>query len=276
MSFNKIYLKDDRVFTPIYLPGESYAFFVNTKYALTDPNFDTFELRLLDVDGNIIHTFVAGTLLKVGYFTSTPGPSDPYQIYAKFVFPYIPVGQYFFQIFDTLTAGERVRTNYIICETENIDKSLRIKYRNTTNRDGFNYEWLAKYYNIFRVTITQVDYQPNSDKTEYRNISDGKKRTLHTYLDNSYKIQAYHFDENALKALAVALEHDTLIIQGKKVNIKNQMEIRTALQGSLSNGDIELFTEEVTNPNSLELFTDLIILTGDFHNNPELIYDQNF
>lgn len=268
--FNRI---EPRVFTPVYLPGETYSFFLNGQI-LTDPNFSSFVFRLIKGDGSLAYANVGELKRYFIYDFSFPGGvPDPYMIYSIFVFPQVPLGEYYFQIWDGLNNVELLRSNPVICETVFIKNTVFLKYRNTTDIYGYGYEKLPNFYNMVRLPISEADEQFEVDKQQYRNATDKVFRNVKSYLNRSAKFQCYNFDSPAQQAMSIVLEHSTIYIDNVLLTDKTGLNAEPNPGSSFTNGTFDVYFGDIPpDTDSLEQYGEEIYFCGDYKLNPGIVY----
>jgi len=263
-----IYVKDrDRCFTPVYVPGENYSFYLNFQNPTNDADFDDFVLRIYK--GNAMVANNVGVLKK--QFVK----DIFYNIWCDFIFPVLGNGEFQFVIYDSVKNVEKARSNYILVENTQHDLiTQRIEYSNELNGNKFYYESLPGFTNKFRLPLSKIDVQFPSEKKQYRNITNNKLRTFQTFRDKVVKIESYYFDEDAHEAMSAVVDCNNVIIGGSKYVPKTGYNINNNISSLISKGDFEAYEDTseivqsapigtlVLNQNQLQVIGKQIALEG--------------
>ncbi len=250
---NRPYVRDNkRNFTPVYLPGETYSFYFNPDNGLTDTNYASFHLYLLNSVGTQV--------VDLGLISTVFLNPVTYHIYKTFVFPAVKDGQYFFQVYDAATSNEKYRSNVILVHFDCVDRTCILKFRHNDNIYNTYYNLLPAYfYQIFRLPLSQTDLQFMSDRTQYREASNGRNlRNTKSFRDQKITIEAYWFDDESHQALSAALEQSDVHIDGYKIiNIKQITVERQTPFSNLTKSNFEILLDEYNvdplDPDSYEI-----------------------
>ena len=291
-AFKKIYASlQTGCFTPVYYPNETYSFFINTDYWLTDPDYDFFQLCVIDVEGNV--QAIIGGLPNTG--TSPlrrilgPGGSGgemSYKIFAFFTFPELAKskqasGTFYFAIKNAVSGAEVVRSNPFLYEHTGMENTVRIWFRNKENRNNYHYADILSqtdilFYNMFRVPMAQLEINNESEIETYRATSDNKFRTISSYLEKLYKNEFFNLNEDAFKALSEMLECDEVVIDFAYVTKKTQLNTDINSATNLLKANFECYINQETFPEgSHYLYGQYILMSGNATYAPIIIYDQN-
>lgn len=274
MPLQKPYVKDvGRVLTPVYAPGESYAFVINGAY-YSDPNLSNLDLQIWDTDNNVI---------KSGFAQLTPifafGASPLYVISCNFSFPYsVPNGFYRFVIWTYAEDREVLRSNPILVESEVLNTTMRLEFSHDEAIYGVPYDKITGggvFVQRFRLPLAQIDLQFEQEKTTYRNVTDRRLRTLKSYRDNNFKIEARGFDDEGNEALSAVLDHRYVQVNGLAVEPKTALTISTTQIANTQKASFEVYAN--TPERQYGIFAgygDLLILCGDSVYNPDLLYQS--
>lgn len=259
------YIRDKgHKFEPIYVPNEIYSFYINFDKPITDENFSNFRLNIMNGD-----TLVSP---NIGELKQDMISEFSYNIYCQFIFPFVPNGCYTFAITDIETGEIQCRSNCILVEKEMYaQNSVIFQYRHKRPISGFNYDNLPGFYNTFRLPLNKIDYQYDVEKKQYRNVSNKKLRNLYDYLYKYVKVESYYFDEQAHDAMAIAYQHDDILMNGTQYMTKDAYQVESNQLQSLNKGSVNLFEQErknypiVPDPNIYILSpdTDLALQDGD-------------
>lgn len=247
-NFNRPYVRDEnRKFTPVYLPGETYSFYFNPDDLIDDAVPGEMNLFILDANGSQV--FDLGVTNRVFI--------NPvcYHVWKTFVFPPLPDGQYFFQLYDNFTANEKARSEVVLVVFNCVDRTCVLKFRHNDNLYNVFYNLLPDdFYQIFRLPLSQVELQYQSERTQYRQSSNGRNiRTSKSFRDQKLTIEAYWFDDESHQALSAALEHNEVFIDGYKVmNVKQITVDRQTPFSNLTKSNFEILLDEY-NRQSLDI-----------------------
>ena len=242
-NFNRPYVRDEgRNFTPIYLQGETYSVYFNPDDLLCDENGSSFQLYIINTAGAHVALIPGLTILPiVGVY------SIPYHLYCTFVFPPIPNGQYYFQIWDPTTNSEKGRSNLILADCNCVDLTCLVKFRHDDNLYNVYYNLLpTSFYQIFRLPLSQVGLDFLSERQEYRQSSNGRNlRIGKSFRDTKLTLEAYWFDDEAHEALTAMLEHSEIWINGWRVlNTKTAAIERQTPYSNQTKSNFEVLLDE--------------------------------
>jgi hypothetical protein len=228
----------NKVFGPIYVPTEQYAFYINFDTPVSDSNFDHFQLD--------VYQGATSKATNIGPLQKDLVTGITYNIFAVFHCPQLPNGYYQFVIWDTLANVEKIRSNYIWIENDPLAyaNAPTVLYRNASNRNKINYENLVDYFNVFRLPLIKIDYQFELQKTQYRNASDQRLRNLRDFKYKFIKIESYWFDEPAHEAASEMYEHDGIYIDGIKYITKDAYSIATEPLNDYSKGSVNMYVDD--------------------------------
>lgn len=238
MSIPKLYEKEwnNRKF-PIYVPGEEYSFYINSDDPISDSGFDNFRLDLISCDPLVVNQENIGQLQKDVI------NELEYRIYCPlFVFPQTTQGYYKFGIFDTVTESYKAISNVFTVEETNENTTL-VKYRSPYDFMNFGYSRLPEYYNVYRVVLSIIDSQFESEKSQYRNVSNNKFRNYKSYRDQVITVESYYFDENSHEAMSAVYEHEEFLLNGLLYVAKGGYQIEVTPERKYKKGTIELYLD---------------------------------
>lgn len=219
----KAYIKNPcQILTPIYVPGEKYTFYINLTKPTTDPNFDNFKLCVYNTAGTRV-------LTDIGLLQKDVVVGILYNIFSVFTMPALTDGEYCFGIWDSVNNVIKCTSNKILLV--NTDYTLNtsvVVFRHSRNLYNIDYENLVDFYQMFRLPLIKIDYQYNVERTQYRNVTNGRQlRNLISYLDKEVKIESYFFDEDAHDAAALLYQHDQIFIDGIQYEPKDAYQVIT-------------------------------------------------
>lgn len=271
-TIKNAYIRDNvRCLTPVYAPAEQYSFYINFDDPTNDPGFGNFRLHLYR--GSTVIASNIGLLqahVVVGI--------NLYNIYCEFEFPDVPNGQYQFVIVDSVSHIEKCRSNVILCERDYFQPiSQTFVFWDEQTQFNYYYELLPGFKNRFRLPLAMINYQYETTRTQYRNVSDSKLRNLHSYLDKIVTIESYSFDEQGHDAITCAYEHRHVFIQNSGITPKTAYTVTTNQQSTLTKGAIDVYL----NGDTLDEFGDdnlfdTIVDAGDAFSTRDIIIDSNF
>lgn len=264
---NTAYAQDKkRAFGPIFFAGEYYSFYINLNNPTTDSGFSSWELLLYSTESDVFINIPGATMTKDLVLASY------YNVIIKIpAFPSVKFGLYQFVIRNRFTLNEIVRSSYF--DVEEISKApnvARVFYRHTRNKFGFNYEANPTFYNIITLPLIQIDYNIDTDRTQYRNITDRRVNNIKSYTDKIIKIESYNFDEQGHEAMAAIYEHDTVFINRKFIVAKDSYTVAARISSVLAKGSINVYVDDsIVNPNEA-LIPALDVYLDDIGNNKYL------
>lgn len=246
-NLNRPYVRDlGRNFTPVYLQGETYTIYFNPDNLLCDEDGSSFQLYLINTAGAHITLLPGLTILPiVGVF------SIPYHLYSTFVFPPIPNGQYYFQIWDPVFNQEKGRSNLILADCNCTEVTCLVKFRHEDNLYNIYYNLLpTTFYQTFRLPLSQVGLDFLSERQEYRQASAGRNlRISKSFRDTELTIEAYWFDDEAQEALTAMLEHSEIWIDGwRVVNSKTAAIERQVAYSNQTKSNFKILLDQYSNP----------------------------
>lgn len=248
---NKPYVRPSasNLFTPAFVPNETYAFYINSDIIISDNSVNTAieaylqaQLWLLDSAGAQVYKF--GLVDSVAI---TENPFLPVDLYQTVVFPVVPDGVYYFQIWNPLPAKEIFRSNLIIVNHDPFATTSKIRFRHSDQLYGVRYDLLPDFYQEFRLPVNQVKpVSFESTRTEYRESSNGRNlRRSKSFRDMKLELEFYFGTDEDQQALSAILEHDEVYIDGFR--IINTKQIETAekhFTSTLSKSTFEILLDE--------------------------------
>lgn len=262
-GFNRPYVRNpSAIFTPVYIPGENSSFYFNCEQPIDDVDYADFEFWVLNPDGS--QNILIGTV-SILLIAGTVG----YAIYVNdFVFPHIPDGQYYLQIYNSNTDNEVFRSNLILVDTsENtIYRTTPVKFRHNDQLFGVRYDLLPDFYQKFRLPFNQIKApEIRSERMQYRQSSNGRElRNSKSFRDIVLTLEFYYGEDSDIGAVSAMLEHTEIWISGNRVTDQTQIkpEKNSEFNG-LEKGTFEVIVNDYgANPRSLEYFGDVIFWGG--------------
>lgn len=270
------YIKDKtRLSFPVYVPGETYSFVINSNIVIDDISFDDFSIAIYDVNGNYIDTYASVNRV---FITSTV-----YQIYTNFVFPSLPNGYYTFRIINILyplETWEIFQSNYIFVtsDPEIIARTCYVKFRHNDVLYGVRYDLLPEFYQMFRLPISQPkSFEIKSDREQNRDSSNGRLlRNSKSFRDIIIPLEYYFALEEELAALSAMLEHSDISINYEKVSCElTQIKIEKPTEFSkLGKANFEIIIDRVDiDYGALDHYGEFILWGLGFEGGVEDFYD---
>jgi hypothetical protein len=265
-NFNRVYVTNkDRRFSPFYLQGENYSFYCNFDEPINDPNFASFELWVIDVNGNQIAKIDSALqFIPTSIYT--------YIIYTtSFVFPQIKDSYYYFQIWDSSTSSEKCRSNSILVDSQCLEYTTPVKFRNNDQIYGFRYDLIPDFYQMFRLPISQIDaIDVKSERVQYRQSSNGRNlRNSKSFRDILIILEMYWANEDDFFALSAMLEHNEIYISGNLVMDMEQVKVELPhFKSEQSKGTFKVIVQDYDlDRNLIENYGDFILWGGNTWNN---------
>ena len=222
-GFNRPYVRNiGKVFTPMYLAGERYSFYINFADIPMSESFNH-SLYLIDAQTNEQVEFIIG--LQSLYVVT---PNIAYHLYSTFVFPYVEDGQYYLQVWDNTTKSERCRSNLIIVDSNVLYNTSYCQFQHNDILFGVRYDLLpANFFQRFRLTINVIK-APDivSTREEYRQSSGQRDlRITKSFRDISLTYEMYFAGQEDYEALSAMLEHSNIIINGRQLTNVKQVKV---------------------------------------------------
>lgn len=248
MIINQAYKRDlNRCCGPVYFAGETYSFYINGTQRTSDPNFPDFRLDLLPADS------LVPVQMNIGPLSQDVDAMGFYNIYGSFEFPTLTFGWYRFGIWDAVDGVYKATSNLIWTDDEATTVNTAIiSYRHSSNLYGINFEGLPDLWLRVRLPLIQVGWQPETERKQYRNVTNRRLRNLRNYRDETYKIEGYKLDEKMHRALATIFDHDQVFLNDSFVVPKNVYAVQENEFSVLNNGQIDVvFDDTVALPDSL-------------------------
>jgi hypothetical protein len=240
-------------YLPVAYPTEILSFYINADVPFTDIFFgigawNEMGFTLINAStGAVAHTFVADTTL-VQHFLNPPTNSQ-YNILATFAFPSVPNGLYYFRIYG---GTGQLKSNLVIVRNDLATlqrETAYVRFRHDRFFYNIPYATVSNFYQQFRIHLSVLERQLDSDVEQYREVTTGKNRTSENYLSRYYRLESYFFDDDAHEAMGIALEHSFLEINGKKYTKKAVYKEGPSQLSGYSKGEAEVWDEEFASVN---------------------------
>jgi len=242
------YKKDrGRLCGPVYFAQEEYSFYLNMNTKTSDPDFANFRLDLRLMGDTVAAVQDIGQLLQdidsLGF----------YNIYSSFAFPQVLPGWYEYVIYDYVNDIVKAVSNPLLVQEELLTENTAIfSYRDSSNKYGVNFEGMPDFWLRVRLPIIQIDWQPDTERKQYRNVTNRRLRNLRNYKDETVKLQGYKLTEDMHRALSCIFDHDQVFVNDSFIVAKGVYTVQTNDRSIFSNGSIDVVVDEtVALPESL-------------------------
>lgn len=189
-------------FMPVLVPGESLAFYINTRYGYDYGAAPT--LRLIQY-GQTVWT---GSVLQKDQIDVSH-----YNLYADFTIPALNDGIYQFQVLNNGGAPVLTSNKVQVLNEDYEHVTSYVEFTNDQNLYNVRYAELVNFYQKFRLRITDgsgPQFEANNE--HYRSETSGRYRDLLANPQKFYTFDCYYMDKNAIEATACFLAHRTRII----------------------------------------------------------------
>jgi len=261
-KLNRPYVRTpERNFTPVYLPGEDYSFYVNSDEILSDAGVASFELRVITSHGVYVTT-IPGLTALYAY-----GGTAAFDLYIQsFIFPMLFDGYYYFQIYNTAVSLEVFRSLLILVSNDCLLVTTPVKFRHNDVLYGIRYDLLPDFFQKFRLPLNQIKApEVRSDRTQYRQASEGRElRNTKSFRDIVLTVEMYWAADDDYEALSAMLEHECVYISGNKLILLTQVRTDKPNEWSnLSKGTFEVIVDDYDlDVTSFEYYGDFIFWGG--------------
>jgi hypothetical protein len=246
------YIKDKgRCVGPVFVPGEEYKFYINFDEPISDPSFANFRLDLMNERDQL-------TQAAVGTLTKDVIDPDHYNLIVTVNLPLtIRDGNFYFAIWDTVAAVQKARSSMILVANDHFQEStMYVAFRNKFDLNGIKYEQNPGFWNKLRLPLIQIDYQFEGERKQYRNVSNGKLRSIKNYVDEVATIESYWFSREMHRAASAMYDHDTIFMNNVSVTPKTAYQRENNQQSMISKGNIQVILDE-TIPVPEDVYTDI-------------------
>lgn len=172
-------------YSPKIMASDVVNYFGNIDAAITGSYIDLYSY---DREG-IIQSSIAPVQTEAGknYFTWTVGD--------------LPKGKYCFK-----QSGATVYSNPF-CYIKNDADTIVLKYRNTKDIFGFEYESLTSWYNTIRIDANILNAEPGTKSAGFTDYPDQYHRG-HAFITKFKQFNTFDFDHWAHQAMFTAMLHD--------------------------------------------------------------------
>jgi hypothetical protein len=252
---NRAYAKNEgKCFAPLFFAGEKYQFALNFIEPTSDIGFPNFSL--------MIRRYKDLQTTNSGWVANNVGVliqdfiDPPFNVFYVMrvniaAFPDLPFGMYEFVIHDGNTGIDVTTSGPIQVEEMALAKNIsKVFWRNSVNRNNVFYENDPTWYQMLHLPLIQIDYNIDSDRKQYRNVTDRRIRNLRNDKDEVVTLESYYFDEVGHLGLAEIFDHDTVFIERAFVVAKTEYKVQGKIENVLSKGTIDVIIDKtIKNPN---------------------------
>lgn len=117
----------------------------------------------------------------------------------------------------------------------------RFEFRDPQNLYGFEYTADATLQNSYRLKVGQGEVQYEDETEVYREVTTGKHERYAQILSRKLTFKTEHADQFFHEALVVALQHETVKINGKIVELADPYEINTQMRRNRHTGTFSVY-----------------------------------
>ncbi len=256
---------------PWIVNAEQFSFYINFKSNFSSPNFGSFQLHVIDFYG-VVQTNVA-PLLRV-----FDADAVSYFIYANVTLAGLNPGVYRLALVDmSFSPGNILYVSQelkVVTTDQANKKSIRVRFRNSSNVYRFLYESITDFVQQIRLRISVLEENAEGELEQYRAASSGLLRNVNVELDLSVKLEAYYFDDLAHKAMFVFQIDDFIFLNEKAYLVKSLYKPDWGDQSrTTSKGTFEVYDQAFSSSNRYGN-TDSIVIVGS--DDPLLVGDGGF
>ena len=238
------YRKNNKGYQYKVVDGLGMNLFINSDDPIDYADFANLTLAVYDCyDNEIIVS--ANTLQKVDLGGGT------YRIYSEniLITGLVPNKSYRWKIYDTVTEMVLLYPDQTWQFVSDPDKYVRLSYRNSSNRDNYNYEELPDYRNIIYVDMNLIDEPTEYDITSEFDATTNTSRNQKTSLKDSVVLETYFFDEMANNAMKSISMHNDIEMNFVSYTVKKGYEMDYDFLTRRQKGTIEFWNDIVNTIN---------------------------
>lgn len=224
-------------YMPIALPTEAMSFYINADTPFDFGDFPNLRLGMHRADGEEIANSL-GPLQQVIF------GDGRYHIFCSLVIPAAQDGAHYFRIYRNADGQELLRSSHVLVRND-IDELYRTtaycRFRHDRFFYNIQYADLPGFYQQFRLNMSVVDSQIESEDEVYREAHTGKTRTYESYESKAVKLESYYFDPQAHEAAALMLKHSYLELNSRTYSRKSAYKYTPHPTSQLSKGEAEVY-----------------------------------
>lgn len=242
----------------VVMQNEDFSFYINFDVACTYPSFTNLKVALI-TSGGVIKA-------DCGVLKKDANADNSYNIYATInLDATIPEGVYRLLIYDFVTNNTLYISSGIEVMTENDAKSqtVRIIHRNTYDIYKYYYSRIPDYVNQIRLKMNLADEEPEATISNYRAVSSGRLRNVNIELDKWIQLEAYYFDDLAIRGMYVFQICDTININGKNYILKDIYKTTWVPKLCINKGLISFYEQEFSTANRFGIPGNLTVVGSD-------------
>jgi hypothetical protein len=232
---------------PIAYPTEAMAFYINTPLGANYGTFSDMRLSMVRADNGAVVSANIATLSQHMLAGSN------YNFYATIVIPAgATTGIHYFRIYKASDGSEVLRSNYVLVRTDktNLDnQSIFCRFRHDRFHYNIKYHELIGFYQQFRIPMSIIEEQYESEVEAYKEVTTGKPRILNSYDERFYKLEGYYLDPAAHEAAFIMTKHDYLEMNGLRYRYKAGYKILTDNRSKVNKAEFEVYSESFANVN---------------------------
>lgn len=236
-------------YMPVGYPTEALSFYINTLSGISTATFSDFRLGLVNASTGTLAASNIATLNQ--HFVNAP-TNTLYNIYSAVVIPTLPNGVYYFKIYRNSNATEVLRSSYVLVRNDKtaLDTStIYCKFRHDRYFYGIKYHELPSFYQQFRLNISVLEEDYDTDEEQYKEVTTGINRSFNSYMSKFYKMEAYYFDPAARDATAIMLKHSYLELNGREYTLKSGFKPVPNQRTKLNKGEFEVWDKAFSSAN---------------------------
>lgn len=236
-------------YAPIAVAGEVLSFYINTENGVNISGFSDLRLSLVRVDNGAVVNANVATLQQ--QFLNSP-TNTVYNIWANVTLPVMGNGYHYFRIYRNTGGAEVLRSGYILARTDTaniFNQTTYVKFRQDRFFYHVRYGGIPGFYQQYRLNLSVLESQVESDKEAYKEVTTGKQRTFNNTLSQYHVVEAYYFDKQSHEAAALMVQHDELYLNGKKYSLKAAYKSDPNERTKLTKGTCELWDDEFSSAN---------------------------
>lgn len=254
VNIPRLGISDAKSYLPQLVSGEQTGFYINADIPFYDSD-QVADMQLRLSDGTVIGTVLQAVALQTGY-----------RLYAVFTVPVLPLGQYYYEIYNTSTLTIKCVSNYfqIIDAATAALYTCSVKWRNS--RDSFYYDWslVPDFYCQLRLNLSLESYTPEGTIDQTKAVSTGTRRNNNYDLDFSVKLQTYYFDDGANMACIPLFIASYIEINGRTYINKTLYTPNVRVNSKVNIGEIELYDQPFSRINKYGQLPQLVLKTGKY------------
>lgn len=234
-------------YMPVLYPTETLSFYINSEDGVL---YDFADLRLALTNAKTdARTATDIGTLQQHFIDDT---NTPYNIYCTLQNPAVPDGIYYLEIYKSSDSSRVITSNYVLVRSDKAQldaETTYCKFAHDRSLFHIKYHELPGFHQQFRLHISQIERQPESDREVYKEVTTGQSRVFNAILSRYVKFESYYFDPAAHEAAAVMIEHNDVYFNGKPYTQKTPYREPATVQSKLGKGEFEMYDNEFAQVN---------------------------